>query len=118
LAIGGLDGQQTNEEFENRVCGNGVRNAAIAIGEMGAHSYSALTASPHAFDAVLEPSDHAALPEPKRIFLVLLDTVAAIQKEAVFQFNGTPSISHCAVSYFYVLVLNAAAASLHKLPNV
>ena len=55
----------------------------ITIGQMRCNAKPALATNTHPFDAILQPGNHAWLINAKRILLVLLDQLTAIQEQFV-----------------------------------
>jgi hypothetical protein len=78
-----------------------------------ADAKASFTPDAHPLDTILQAGDCAPLADAKGIVLVLLDRVAAIEKEAVPDLDFGAALGDRTVPELEVLVFDAAAAALH-----
>jgi hypothetical protein len=85
----------------------------ISIGKVGGDAQASLTSDTHTLDAVLQAGNHTTLSDAKRIELILLDLLTAIEEEVVSNFDSGASIGSRPVAELDVFVLDAAATAFH-----
>jgi hypothetical protein len=86
---------------------------------MRPYPYPAFASSTHAFNSIFESCNHTPFADPERIFLILLNGIAAIQEQAVLNLYGAPAVGNGPISDYQVFILDAAPSPVHaKLPNV
>jgi hypothetical protein len=109
-----LNAQQRHIELQHSVHRDKPRDGLISVGQMRRDAKAPLATNTHPFDSELQTGNHAPLANAKRILLILLDQLAAIQEQVVSNVDLCTSIGACAISEFDVFVFDAGATAFHR----
>ena len=91
-----------------------ARHLFILVPKMGTDPDSALSASTHSLDTILQASNYFAPSELKGVGLIGLHDVATIQCERIDDLNIGPALRHSTFTHRKVFELDTAAPPFHE----
>lgn len=115
LSIGcRLDLQQVDAKYEDCVGWYGAGDAIAPIAEVRTDANAALTADPHAFDAVFEAGHDLSRTQTKPADPLFLNAFAPIERQVIADFDRAALLGAGPVAEPDVLKLDTPAAALHR----